>query len=553
MRRLPLWLGYALVVAFLGVFLIAPVATMLWSGLDAAHLVEVVRHPVYRAGLLNAVGIAVVTTTLALAIAVPLAFASARWRFPGKGLAEALVLVPLIMPPFVGALGLRQVFGTYGVLNALFGTQVDWLGEYRFVAVCLLEALHLYPVLYLSLVANLSRIDHRLLEAARSCGAGPWTRLWRITLPLLRPGLFAGGVIVFIWSLTELGTPLLLDYHRVTPVQIYAGLAAARTDAMPFALAVVLLALSALSYVGARWLVLGRGRGWEAGSKAGGSGARQRDLGPGGAAGAWALYLAVFLLAAMPHVAVGLIALTRDWYDSVLPSGATTAHLRAALAHPLVVPSIVNSLEYASLATALALVLGTFIAWTVIRWRPPGARALDLLATVPLAIPGIILAFGYVALVARIEALDRLLDPTANPTALLVIAYAVRRLPYITRAAASGLAQAPVLYEEAAQTCGAGWWLRLRRITLPLIATSLMAGALLTFSYSMLEVADSLVLAQKRAYYPVTKVIYELMGMLGTGPAIACAFALWAMVFLGLTMAATALLLGRRLALFFRR
>ena len=118
----------------------------------------------------------------------------------------------------------------------------------------------------------------------------------------------------------------------------------------------------------------------------------------------------------------------------------------------------------------------------------------------------------------------------------------------ISSSVAAGLQQAPVALEEAAAALGARAPTRLRRIVLPLVAGNLAAGALLTFSYSMLEVSDSLVLAQKRDYYPVTRVIYELAGIVGPGPSIACAFALWAMLFLAATLAAANAFLGRRAA-----
>ena len=159
----------------------------------------------------------------------------------------------------------------------------------------------------------------------------------------------------------------------------------------------------------------------------------------------------------------------------------------------------------------------------------------------PLAIPGVILAFGYRAM----PALPGLgwLDPVRDPTIILAIAYGVRRLPYVVRAAAAGYEQTPIAYEEAAAICGAGTWTRLRRIALPLIAASIAAGAILAFSFSMMEVADSLVLAERREHWPITKVMFTLVDILGSGPAIACAFATWAMLFL--TAAYAAALGGR--------
>jgi iron(III) transport system permease protein len=125
-----------------------------------------------------------------------------------------------------------------------------------------------------------------------------------------------------------------------------------------------------------------------------------------------------------------------------------------------------------------------------------------------------------------------------------VLAYAVRRLPYIVRSAAAGFQQAGITLEEAAQSVGAAPLRALRRVTLPLIAGNLFSGVLLAFAFAMLEVSDSLVLAQKQADYPIAKAIYELSNVLGEGPYLAAALGVWAMVFLGLAIAAARVAAG---------
>lgn len=551
------WSAIVVTLAFFAVFLLLPLGISVAQGLKPAVLSAALAHPVYQQGLINAFAIAVVSTALAMLIAVPLAWIGARYRFPGQRWLEPLALGPLILPPFVGAIGVAQLFGQYGAVNSALaalelidvGNGPDWLGDHRFAAVCLLEALHLYPILYLTVAAGLMRLDGSLLEAAQLMGAGAWTRFRRIVLPLIRPGLFGGGIVVFVWSFTELGTPLMLGYDRVTPVQIYHGLSELGSNPLPFALVVILLVISLALYLLARLVFL-----------------KRHDALAGKHAGVWvpvrlsgwrALCAAsivgvIVLLAVAPHAAVALIAVSGSWYGTVLPDSLTTRHLQDALAHPAVVPSVMNSLLYAGGATLLALVLGTFIAWVGTRWKPRGWQILDALAMLPLAIPGVILAFGFLVMVMSIPAMRALFDPVRDPTAILIIAYAVRRLPHVVRAGAAGLAQVPPVYEEAAASLGAGLWQRLRRITLPLIAGSLAAGALLTFSFSMLEVSDSLILAQRHDAFPITKVLFELVNILGQGPAIACAFALWAMLFLASCLWLSSAVLGRGVTTLFR-
>ena len=121
-----------------------------------------------------------------------------------------------------------------------------------------------------------------------------------------------------------------------------------------------------------------------------------------------------------------------------------------------------------------------------------------------------------------------LFDVQTNPMLFLVVAYAIRRLPYVVRSAIAGLQQTSTTLEEAAANLGAGGLTVARRITVPLIMANLIAGAMLAFAFSMLEVSDSLMLAQRTDFYPITKTIYELFQLIGTGKYLASALGVWA-------------------------
>jgi iron(III) transport system permease protein len=169
----------------------------------------------------------------------------------------------------------------------------------------------------------------------------------------------------------------------------------------------------------------------------------------------------------------------------------------------------------------------------------------------PLAVPGLVLAFGYLA-ISREGRPFAFLNPSRDPTALLVVAYAIRRLPFVVRAAAAGLQQISVTLEEAAENLGASGARAFFRVTLPLLGPHLVAGGVFAFALSMLEVSDSLILAQRQATYPVTKAIYELSQLLGDGRWLAAALGAWAMIFLGAAVAFTRSALGRRFGGLFR-
>lgn len=549
--------------AFFAVFFLWPVLQILKGGfIDAdghvtlAYLRALLADPLYLRGLGNSFLLAVATTLVALLIALPLALVSDRFLFPGKALLGSLILVPMILPPFVGAIGIKQILGQYGALNALLielglrppGWTFDWLGANQFAGIVLVNAFSLYPIIYLNAVAALANIDPAMSEAAENLGCVGLRRFWKITLPLIKPGLFAGATIVFIWAFTDLGVPLIFDYDRVTSVQIFAGLKDIGGNPFPFALVAVMLASSLLFYG------LGKGLfGRDAHAmmaKATSSGGPQ-SLPPRLAWACTALFAGVTFLAILPHLGVLLVSLSRDWYGTVLPSHFTADNFRMALGHDLTVPAIANSLKYASISTVLDLVIGVALAYVIVRTKLAGRQLLDFLAMLPLAVPGLVLAFGYLAM-SQEGKFFSFLNPTVNPTILLIIAYSVRRLPYVVRAAAAGFQQTSETLEEAAQNLGCPPLKATIKITLPLISANLIAGGLLAFAFAMLEVSDSLVLAQKQFYYPITKAIYELFQLLGDGKLVASALGVWAMVFLGITIVGMTVFLGKRLGAIFR-
>ena len=571
MRRPTAWVISLVSLAILGVTLLWPLAWVIRGGFledgrfTLRFLAGVFQNPIYVEGLLRSLRIGVGTTALVLLIAVPLAWMGNRYQFPGKAVFQALLLVPMILPPFVGAIGFQQIFGVYGSFNVLLGRftrlgPIDVIGQAGYWGVITLEALSLYPVMYLSVAAALANVDPAMEQAAANLGAGGIARFRRIVLPLIMPGLFAGATIVFVWAFTELGTPLIMGYTRCTPVQIFEALKEIGTNPFPYALVFVMLAASMLLYALARAVLGGQSPVLQAKATVA---TTLVPLGRVGRVGVPLAFVSVTFAALLPHLGVILTSFAEpgSWYRSVLPLDFTLENYADALGHPLTVLSIKNSLLYASLAVALDLVLGLAIALVVVRSDLPFRSVLDTLAMLPLAVPGLVMAFGYLAVSAWLARLDgvkdsvllrQLVDVQTNATLFLALAYAIRRLPYMVRSAAAGLQQTSVTLEEAAANLGARSVTTLRRITLPLITANVIAGALLAFAFSMLEVSDSLMLAQRQDSYPITKTIYELFQLIGTGSYVASALGVWAMAFLAVTIIGASAILGRKLGALFR-
>ncbi len=568
--------GLGLVFAFLFLFLIYPVlhvvqGSVLVEQAGRTHFTLIffqlfAQSPFMARCLANSLALGLVVTLLCALIALPLAQLFVRHDFPGKPFWQALLMAPLILPPFVGAIGIQQIFGRFGWLNhvlRLVGTgvsqphPVDWLGQGGFWGVALMEALHLFPILFLNLSSAMANINPSMREAARCLGASPARVFRTVTLPLLMPGFFAGAILVFVWAFTDLGTPLIFGFYPVVAVQIFDKVTEAGFNPFGYTLVLVVLLTTVLLFLWSRRLAARQDFVTQGKADVRAEATPLRGWGRVATLAGLALICAVALL---PHASVILQSLSGRWFMSALPEQWTTDHYREVFTLPQTLLGLKNSLFYASASVVVDLALGVTIAHWLARREFRGKALLDALVVLPLALPGIVLAFGYVMAfnVPRswhgldLGWLRAALNPRENPTVLLIISYSVRRLPFVVRAVMAGLQQMSVSLEEASRNLGAGAWTTLRRIVLPLVRGNVIGGGVLAFAFAFLEVSDSLILAMKEAFYPTTKTIWALMGRIEPGSAaVASALGVLGMLLLFAAFALASRLLGRRMGSLF--
>src|SRR4051812_21555744 len=252
-----------LLLLFFGVFLFYPISKLLRGAfvvngrLSLSYFEMLLSSPLQRQSLLNSFLIALFTTGLTTLLTVPLAYLMTRFSFRGKALLSGLLLVPMIMPPFVGAIGLKQLLARFGSLNLLLmklgliapNQPIDWLGHGGLWGIVILQVLNLYPILFLNVSAAMANVDPALREAAQNLGAGTWRLFRSVTLPLILPGYFAGAIIVFIWAFTDLGTPLIFGFSRVVPVQIFDAVNELNTNPMGYTLVIFVLVLTVVLFL----------------------------------------------------------------------------------------------------------------------------------------------------------------------------------------------------------------------------------------------------------------------------------------------------------------
>ncbi|MBP7064020.1 MAG: iron ABC transporter permease [Ferrovibrio sp.] len=519
--------AFALVLAagvglFLLLFLLLPVLSVVLTAFRAAdgsftlvHFADFFRTSLFRESFFNSFYVAAMSVVWATLIAVPLAYLLARFRFPGASLIQALGVIPLVMPPFVGAVAMQLIFGRNGSVNLLLN---DWFGfRIGFMdglnGVVFVEALHYFPFILLNLTAALNNIDNAMEEAAQNLGAHGFTLFRRIVFPLALPGYVAGASLVFVKVFDDLGTPLLLSVTNMLAPQAYLRITSVGMgDPMGYVIAVILVGFS-LAAMALSALAL-RGKDYST-QQRGGGGLGRRQLSKPQMALAWGFIILVLLVALSPHLGILLLSLGTIWSFSVLPDAFTLAHYATAWQESSA--QIGNTVLYCGLAALIDLVLGTAIAWLILRSKLPARQLLDHIATAALAVPGLVLGIGLLRLYFEVKLPDG--SSLATFWGMLVIAYAIRRLPYALRACMAALQQLHVSLEEAAEMLGAGKLTTLRRIVVPLMTGGLAAAFVTSFATASVELSATLMLVTRDVSAPISYGIYTAMQTpAGRGP-----------------------------------
>ncbi len=508
---------------FLVIFLVIPVGTVTYvafsdgaGGFTLGHFLSFFRVSLMRESFGNSLYVAGMSVLLATFIAVPLAYFTVRFEFRGALLIQTLGVLPLVMPPFVGAVAMQLIFGRSGTVNLLLG---EWFGISLPLmdglnGVIFVETIHYFPFILLNLTAALTTIDGAMEEAAQNLGARGFRLFRRVVFPLALPGFIAGASLVFIKVFDDLGTPLVLNVTNMLAPQAYLRITAlGLEDPFGYVISFIMVAFSLASL----WLAERFMKQKEyATLQRGGTALARRRLSPAAALAAYGWIGLLLLVVLSPHIGILLLSLSKVWSYSLVPEGYTLAHYATVFEDS---PRMIgNTLLYCTLAATADVLLGAAIAYLILRTRVPGRRLLDFTATAGLAIPGVVLAIGYLRSFRDVGIPFTDLPITAT-WLILVLAYTVRRLPYALRAAMAALRQLHVSMEEAAENLGATKTRAIRRIVAPLILGGLLAGFVTSFITAAVELSATILLTTSSSDIPISYGIYWYMqSIAGRGP-----------------------------------
>lgn len=463
----------------------------------------------FRESFWNSLYVGVMAVLIASAFSMPLAYFTSRFEFKGTVIIQSLGIIPLIMPPFVGAVAMLMLFGRNGSINMLlekwFGINIPFMEGLN--GVIFVQSVHYFPFILINLSAALQNIDRSMEESAQNLGCSGMRLFRRIVLPLAMPGYIAGASLVFLKVFDDLGTPLLLNVNNMLAPQAYLRIASIGIkDPMGYVISVFLVVVA----LGSMWLAMLTLKGKEyATVQKGGGGLAKRRMRPWEKLFAWVIVLIIMSLVLAPHFGLTLLSFGTIWSFSLLPDAFTFNHFASIFAET---PEyMTNTVLYSFLAGAIDVVLGTAIAYIVLRTKLIGRQWLDYIAMSAVAIPGLVIGIGYLRTFFGYQVPWLEGQPLATWWVAIVIALSIRRLPYALRACTAALQQVSVSLEESAENLGAGKFSTVRKIVVPLMAGGILAGFVTSFATAAVELGMTLMLVSRNSDGPLSYGIYVYM------------------------------------------
>jgi iron(III) transport system permease protein len=470
-------------------------------GFTLAHVVETYSSPLFWRLVADTLQFAVGSTVVALVLGGTLAWLVERTDLPAPALVRALVILPMATPPFLLAISwIILLSPRTGVINALlvnaFGLEAPPFNIYSLGGMVFVEGLALVPSAFLILAPAARNLDPNLEESALVSGAGTMQLVFRIVLPLLLPALAGAAIFLMIVSFVVFDVPGTIGMPArifVLSSQIYSLVADSprgipdygKVSAMALMFTLGLLALT-LAY---HRLMRHAGRF----ATVTGKGYRPRPFRLGRLR--WLAVAAVVLYFLCAVLAPLLILVWTSLMPFQAPVSvaaarmATLANHREFFANPFIVAATFNSITVALVASTAVAALSLVTAWVSIRSHAPGRRAIDALAFLPLAMPGVLIATAliYVYLAVRII-------PIYGTIWIIAVAYLTIYLSFGSRAMNGVVLQLHPELDEAARMSGAGLLATVRRVIVPLTAPGLAAVWIWVFAHCLRELTAALLL-----------------------------------------------------------
>jgi len=480
------------------------------GALSLSNWKEFFSRAYYINAFIHSMIIALATTFFATLLGIPLGYFTTRYRIKGTILLSTLSVLALLSPTFIGAYSWITMMGNNGFLrNLLISIGIKLPPIYGPLGIILADSLQYYPFISLMLAGSLMTIDRSLEEASENLGARSVKTFFSVTLPLVLPSLTGGALIVFMMSLSNFGTPAIIGgNYRVLATVAYERFTSeiSESPGMASTVSIVLMLCAAVVIALQTWVSSRRKYA---------SMLVNRPIVKKlkGLRSFFAHFLCYFIVA-LSMLPLGVIVFYsfRNTSGPVFAKGFGLASYRQIFYN--VGKTVVNSFVYSFIAVVLIATIGTLIGFVIARKRNLAVKVLDPLLMIPYIVPGTVLGIGFIV------AFNRKPIYLVGTATIIILTYFIRRLPYSVRSAASILKQIDPALEEAGINLGSSPGRTFRTITLPLMKSGIISGAIMSWVTSMNELSASLLLyVGKTVTMPIKIYLSVADGYFGTASA----------------------------------
>lgn len=508
------------VILALLVFIVYPFYTILTKsvfstkveGITLYNFIRFVTKPYYYKTLLHSLVVCLSTVVLTALIGVPIAYLMTRYNIAGKKLLHILIIMSLMSPPFIGAYSWIILLGRNGLIAKLLGTiGMTSPTIYGRNGIIFVFMLHLFPYIYLYTSGAMNSIDSSLEEAAENLGMSKLRRILTVTLPVILPSILAGCIMVFMTSLADFGTPMLLgEGYTVLPVLVYNEYMSesAINPNMASALSVIIVLCSLLILTFQKYVVDRKNYMMS-------SLRPPQEVQLKGAKRFWAslpVYLVTFL-AFLPQIVVVCQSFVERSFSGVV-QGINLSNYQAMLKR--LSTNITNTYVFSLVAIVFIILFGILVSYILVRKKGKVSSLIDTLIMFPYVIPGSVLGIGLIV------AFNRKPIVLVGTAAIMIISYVVRKLPYTVRSGSAFLYQMDPFIEEASINLGVSPMKTFFTVTTRMMLPGILSGAVLSWITCINELSSSIMLYSGKTS-TIAVAIYQEVTRMSDGTAAALA------------------------------
>lgn len=495
-KKLNIWnLSTFIIMAFAILFIIYPLVLILYKSvisgsgnLSFAYFTKFFQKKYYWSTLINSFKVTIVATVISTLLGLMMAYLLRSIVIAGNKYLNIMIVMSYLSPPFIGAYAWIQLLGRNGFITRILNTflPVKFTGIYGFAGIVLVFSLQSFPLVYMYTSGALKSLDNSLVEAAESLGCNLWDRVRLIIVPLVTPTLLASSLLVFMRVFSDFGTPMLIgEGYKTFPVMIYGQFMGevSTDDHFAAALCVIIIGITLLLFFLQRFLSAKFTYSMTA--------LKPMEAVKIGGVKNILVHLLVYgivFVAILPQLTVITTSFLKTGSGGLYTGGFTLENYYNTLLSKNNNSAILNTYLFGFLAIVIVVVLGIIIAYLSARKRSFFTSTLDTLTMLPYIIPGSVLGIAFLY---GFNTKPLLLSGTAI---LMIISLSVRRMPYTIRSSTAIIGQISPSVEEAAVSLGCNELQSFLKITVPMMLTGVLSGAIMSWVTLISELSSSIIL-----------------------------------------------------------